>query len=193
MLPNQEYLEAGRRARANFLNLAFYMETHDGRLPSDLRKVPSIEEQLNSEWREDSERGYRFSIDVIQRPRRIDGQLRLEATPRRSKRAQAAAGGADRRTTDDGGHFIAARFGGPRSRFNHFAQDASFNRGAYRALEDSWARDLKAGREVFVEIAPQYSGASTRPSSLVVVWYVGGKRHREEFSNEKGNKPSGRR
>ncbi|MHA6723215.1 hypothetical protein [Sphingomonas sp. RS2018] len=38
----------------------------------------------------------------------------------------------------------------PTEAFNHFAQDATFNRGRYRSLEDEWARDKRAGRTVAV-------------------------------------------
>lgn len=193
LLPTQDYLDRSRRARAKFLDLAFYMDTYDGRLPPDLRNVPSIEEQLNSGWRRDIKNGYTFSIDVIERPRRARGELRLVPEQSRSKRAQREAGGADRRATDDGGHFIAARFGGPRDRFNHFAQDASFNRGEYRSLEDSWVKELRAGRRVIVEIIPSYEGASRRPREVRVIWYTGGVRYWRDFPNEKKGKRNGKR
>ena len=184
MVPNQAYLDAGRRTRTDLLNLAFYVETHGGRVPPDLAQVPSIEEQLNSNWRNVRKNGYAFHIDVINRTRRANGEVTLNPEPQRSKRSQSEAGGADRRSTDDGGHFIAARFYGPRDTFNHFAQDASFNRGAYRALEDRWAKELKAGRRVFVDIIAHYEGTSSRPASLTVAWIIDGKRERKKFPNE---------
>lgn len=185
MLPTQAYLEEGRRARAKFLDLAFYMDTHGGRLPPDLTKIPSIEEQLNSDWRHVRKNGYGFQIDVIERMRHVQGEITVTSTHQRSRQSQAQAGGADRRTTDDGGHYIAARFNGPRDAFNHFAQDASFNRGAYRALEDGWAREVRAGRRVFVDIVPHYRGASARPYKLTVTWQMDGRRQTREFRNER--------
>src|SRR3546814_19055716 len=77
-----------------------------------------------------------------------------------SRRNQRSAGGADRRATDDGGHYIAARFNGPSDAFNHFAQDANFNRGTYRAMEDAWAASVRAGHRVMVDIVPHYDGLS---------------------------------
>lgn len=62
--------------------------------------------------------------------------------------------------SDDGGHYIAARFNGPTEAFNHFAQDANFNRGGYRLLEDEWARDKRAGKTVTVRIVPRLEGGS---------------------------------
>lgn len=133
-----------------------------------------------------SRNDYVYDIDQENRSRRITGELRLGTPEPRSKRAQADAGQPDRRPTDDGGHYIATRFGGPRDKFNHFAQDASFNRGAYRALEDSWAKTRRNGHRVFVDIVPHYAGSSQRPYSISVTWYVDGKAEFREFPNEKG-------
>lgn len=132
--------------------------------------------------------GYDYDLDEAKRTRRVNGKLALNPTQGRSRRAQADAGGADRRATDDGGHYIAARFDGPRDTFNHFAQDANFNRGAYRVIEDGWAKDINAGRSVFVDIVPHYEGSSLRPSSITVTWYVDGARTWKVFPNEKKGK-----
>lgn len=86
------------------------------------------------------------------------------------------------------GHYIAARFNGPRDSFNLFAQDASFNRGEYRALEDIWAKHVREGSRVVVEIVPHYRGLSARPHKLIVTWYVEGRERRREFQNEKKGK-----
>ena len=128
---------------------------------------------------------YNFSIDAHARPGQIYGELTLQSQSR-SKRAQADAGKPDRRNTDDGGHFIAARFNGPREWFNHFAQDANFNRGAYRAIEDAWARAVRSGKRVFVDIVPRYRGTSMRPHSLIVTWTIDGKKSKRRFANERG-------
>ena len=63
------------------------------------------------------------------------------------------------RATDDGGHYIARRFNGPTDAFNHFAQNANFNRGGYRALEDRWAKAIRDGKKVRVKIIPFYRAA----------------------------------
>jgi len=109
-------------------------------------------------------------------------------TASRSRRSQADAGKPDRRNTDDGGHYIAARFNGPSDWFNHFAQDANFNRGAYRVLEDDSAKAVRSGKRVFVDIVPRYHGTSNRPYMLAVTWFVDGRRIAETFSNEKAGR-----
>ena len=50
----------------------------------------------------------------------------------RSRTVQAQAAGVERQHSDDGGHYVAALFNGPTDAFNHFAQNANFNRGGYK-------------------------------------------------------------
>lgn len=136
--------------------------------------------------------GYTYQIDVGDRTRRVSGMLTTTKAPSRSRTSQRQAGGAERRTSDDGGHYIAARFNGPSEAFNHFAQDANFNRGGYRLLEDEWARDKRAGRAVTVKIVPQFNGGSVRPSTINVWWTVDGKLKSSQFPNERSEKRRGR-
>lgn len=131
--------------------------------------------------------GYRYDLDAHVRTTHVRGEVRLEVQPR-SRRAQANAGKPDRRSSDDGGHYIAARFNGAGEWFNHFAQDANFNRGAYRALEDRWARLVRSGKQVFVEIVPYYHGSSMRPYLLTVSWIVDGEEHFQDFLNERSER-----
>ena len=184
-LPHQAYLDAGHAARTKFLALAHYMDTHGGKLPPDPANPPSLESQiLDTNWRKETKNGYDFHIDVIARQREIVADLTNGPIAKRSRREQAQAGKPNRRPGDEGGHFIAVRFNGPSDSFNHFAQDRNFNRGAYRAMEDGWAKDLQAGRKVVLNIVPRYEGASKRPFKLVVRWYVDGNPNIQHFSNE---------
>ena len=103
----------------------------------------------------------------------------------RSKTLQAEAGKPDRQPTDEGGHLIAAKFGGPRAAYNHIAQDANFNRGAYRALEDQWAKAQREGKQVSVRIDISYSEGSKRPSELRAAWTIAGVTKGKHFGNAK--------
>ena len=132
--------------------------------------------------------GYRFAIDGEGRTREVTGSLTLGQSGSRSRAEQARAGVPDRLASDDGGHYIAARFSGPRDAFNHFAQDRNFNRGGYRALEDQWAREIRNGQSVKVDILPYYSGRSRRPSFLKVNWSIGTSRFRKYFMNRRGGR-----
>ena len=117
--------------------------------------------------------GYEYRIDGEDRTREVSGTITLNNAQTRSRAAQTNAGGSDRLDSDDGGHYIARRFNGPTDAFNHFAQDANFNRGEYRSLEDSWAKATAKGDKVVVRITPLYSGASKRPSTLNIRYSIG--------------------
>lgn len=130
--------------------------------------------------------GYRFDIDANRRTTLAEGPLAAGPNAGRSRSLQRRAGGDDREQRDDGGHYIAPRFNGPKEWFNHFAQDRNFNRGAYRELERQWGKDVAAGRKVFVTIIPAYRGESNRPSSIAVYWTVRGQKKMQIFRNEHG-------
>jgi hypothetical protein len=146
---------------------------------------PAVAKRATEEnWRHVTRNGYHFLVDAKSRTRHVSGVVVLNTNQTRSRSAQARAGRPDRRSSDDGGHYIARRFNGPTEAFNHFAQDANFNRGAYRALEDEWARAIRAGRSVMIRIVPGYEGSSRRPSLINVWFWVGGKGKSLRFPNE---------
>lgn len=177
MLPKQSYLDAGRAAKNKLIAIA------DALRPPGPARIPS-----DAGWRRISKNGYEFRVDSIERTRLGTGSLKLDSSQVRSRTAQSSAGGKDRLASDQGGHFIGVRFNGPTDRFNHFAQDARFNNGAYKAMENGWERDLKSGKKVYVRITPEYSGASMRPYAIEVNYTVGGETHRRRFVNAaKGN------
>jgi len=131
--------------------------------------------------------GLKYELDRSGRTRLVEGDLGTDHMGR-SKKLQAQAGGADRRRSDDGGHFIAPRFGGPKEAYNHFAQDANFNRGAYRVLENEWAGAQRKGEDVRVSIDVRYSADSRRPYQLTVSWTISGDRKHKVFSNTPGGR-----
>lgn len=192
-LPHQQFLDAGKRARDTFLALAHYINLTGGKLPPSVARPPSIAMQIEASGRREFQaNGYRYEIDMLLRTRHVTGEIALKSESR-SRSAQTNAGKRDRRTTDDGGHFIAARFNGPRKWFNHFVQDANFNRGAYRALENRWAEAIRSGKRVFVDIVPEYRGTSMRPYRLIVTSIIDGNKRIEDFPNEKQGRRSGDR
>lgn len=136
--------------------------------------------------------GYEYQIDDKGRTRRVTGSLTLASTQVRSRLAQAQAGGADRRPTDDGGHYIATRFNGPTDAFNHFAQDRNFNRGRYRLLEDQWARAKRAGKKVSVKIVPGFIGSSRRPAIIDITFTINGEKRSVKLANEPQGKQHGK-
>ena len=86
------------------------------------------------------------------------GVLQFSNNPIRDSHAQATAGGLARRQgghewgEDDGGHLIAARFGGSPGPENLTAQNRNLNRGSYKRMENEWAAHLEAGDKVFVHL-----------------------------------------
>ncbi|WP_106640438.1 DNA/RNA non-specific endonuclease [Allosphingosinicella vermicomposti] len=116
--------------------------------------------------------GYLYEIDGDGRTRRVSGDISIKADQGRSRTAQRSAGGIDRRPGDHGGHYIARRFNGPTDAVNHFAQDAKFNRGDYRRLEEQWARAKRIGKSVRVKIVPVFHKGSQRPSGLNIWFWI---------------------
>lgn len=140
-------------------------------------------QQAEPPWRTEVRNGYTFKIDARNRTRSASGDLRLALAIRRSRVAQARAGGADRRKSDEGGHCSAARFDGPTDAFNHFAQDREFNRSDYRRLEDQWAANKRAGRHVRVRIVPHFTNSSDRPDVINVYFWLNGMPQSRRYSN----------
>jgi hypothetical protein len=155
-------------------------ETHSDHAGADLGNQSD-----QPTWRHVFRNGYDYEIDERERTRRVSGVLVLAPPQPRSRSLQRRAGGSDRLAKDDGGHYIAPRFNGPTEAFNHFAQDASVNRGKYRALEDQWARAKKAGSAVTVKIVPNFGGTSQRPRTIDVVFTINGLENSVKLPNER--------
>lgn len=155
--------------------------------------IPQPAPEAKPELRREVRNGYTYRIDVDNRTREVSGELHTTPAASRSRDAQRTAGGTDRRPTDHGGHYIAARFDGPTDAFNHFAQDANFNVGSYRVLENQWAKELGRGKHVFVSITPIYVGTLRRPDQLRVTFSINGQSDRRKFHNERQGKLHGKR
>jgi len=183
MLPTQRSLDEGRDARSKFMALGLYMDTHGGKLPPDPANPPSVEKQISATHRQISANGYVFELDLADRYKRVTGTLTRNRAQGRSRKAQEMAGRPDRLPKDHGGHVIARRFNGPREWFNHFAQDGSFNRGAYAKLEKEWDKAMDAGHIVKVDIRASYVGLSRRPNLIVAYYWVDGEPHVRRFMN----------
>lgn len=137
------------------------------------------------DWRKVESNGYQFLLDENNDPHRIEvPDLSIDARTPRSRSAQRNAGKPDRLPTDDGGHFIAHRFNGPRDAFNHFAQDASINRGKYRVLEQKWFDAKAKGKSVSLAMEIVYPEGSRRPDRLLIWYNIGGHTEYAEVPNQ---------
>lgn len=74
---------------------------------------------------------------------------------------------------DDSSHLIGDRFDGDNSLSNIVAMKSELNRGAYKAMENEWARAIENGDIVNGTIELVYSGQSFRPDSIEVVYTIG--------------------
>ncbi|NJN47112.1 MAG: hypothetical protein HC808_12210, partial [Candidatus Competibacteraceae bacterium] len=100
---------------------------------------------------------YTYDTDELGRVERVSGELHLDAADRNTYRQQQA-GGAERLTTDDGGHLVGSQFDGPGEAINLIAQNRGINRsgGQWYALESTWQTALNRGHQVSVDIQPVF-------------------------------------
>ena len=75
---------------------------------------------------------------------------------------------------DQAAHLAADRFGGSPELANLVSQSSHVNLSEYRKLENKWAKAIKEGKNVQVEVTVIYEGASTRPSTFVVTHTIEG-------------------
>lgn len=77
---------------------------------------------------------------------------------------------------DQGGHLIAARFGGPGEQINLVPMKKSINQagGDWYNMEATWAQKIQNGTSITdVKIEIQY-GSNGRPTSFSVTWKENG-------------------
>jgi hypothetical protein len=129
-----------------------------GAAPSTTRRArPAIDNPRN--WRRVEANGYTYRIDALGRTRRVTGTITENRTQSRSRTAQMRAGGADRRSSDHGGHYIARRF----------------------------------NKTVEVRIVPVYEGSSSRPSRIIVSYWMDGVHSLARFPNEPRERTNAKR
>ena len=128
-----------------------------------------------------------YTTDDIGRVKEIDANLTLN-TKDRNTYQQCKTGKCGGKTDDDGGHLIASIFNGPGEKLNLIPQNSNLNRGAWKNMEKEWAKALKEGKEVKVNIKPVYTGNSSRPDSFKVSYSIDGKIKDEIFNNAIGGK-----
>lgn len=128
-----------------------------------------------------------YHTDDLSRPSDIKATLELSKNDRNTY--QQCKGGKCGNPGDEGGHIIASIFGGPGERLNIVPMDGNLNKGVWKQMENSWAKDLKAGKKVDVKIQPIYADDSKRPSSFNVTYSVdNGRPTRVNIDNAPGGK-----
>lgn len=128
-----------------------------------------------------------YHTDELSRPSDIKATLELSKNDRNTY--QQCVGGKCGNPGDEGGHLVASIFGGPGERLNIVPMDGNLNKGVWKQMENSWAKDLKAGKKVDVQIQPIYADNSKRPSSFNVTYSVdNGRPTRVNIDNAPGGK-----
>ena len=125
---------------------------------------------------------YTFESDGIGRPISAKGQLKLGAG-NRDVNAQLKVGYEDRKVGDQGGHLIAARFGGPGGIENLVAMKAEINQGDYKKMENDLAKAALDGKNVNANIEVMYDGDSKRPNRILVIYTIDGEKTKRIFNN----------
>ena len=88
------------------------------------------------------------------------------------------------REGDDRGHLIAHQFNGSDRMENMVPQDWRINQGGFKNLEDSLAKQVKAGHDVCVSVIPFYGGDSHRPDGIFYFYKIDGVSYAVLFPND---------
>jgi hypothetical protein len=85
---------------------------------------------------------------------------------------------------DHAGHLIGDRFGGSPELDNLVSQAENVNRSEYRKIEEQWAKALRNGQKVQLNIDIHYDQGGVRPSSFDVTYTIDGVQHRQKICNQ---------
>nr|WP_262904675.1 DNA/RNA non-specific endonuclease [Hymenobacter lucidus] len=131
--------------------------------------------------------GYEYATDAYGRIKRAKGTLRIEPkatrartqNPSSAEYMQGLAGKGDgRQAGDAGGHLIGDQFGGAGTNANLVAMKHegvnAYHTGKWGQMEKAWAKALKEGKTVEVDIETIYKDASARPHSFEVTEWING-------------------
>ena len=129
--------------------------------------------------------GYTYITDNQRRIIHVEGTLKLQSG-KRNTGAQVRAGGKDRiQNLDQGGHLIGTQFNGSGNLDNLVPQhkDVNGSGGEWYNMEMEWAKALKEGKKVEVNIEVIYSGSSARPDSFSVLYKINGQEQTKIIQN----------
>ncbi|MBQ8741198.1 MAG: DNA/RNA non-specific endonuclease [Clostridia bacterium] len=84
---------------------------------------------------------------------------------------------------DHAGHLFGDRFGGSEDIDNLVSQLALVNMSKYKKIENQWARAIKNGQKVSVDIEVKYDGDSMRPVGFIVKYTIDGISFKKNITN----------
>ncbi len=130
--------------------------------------------------------GYKYETDDCGRIVSAEGKLQVKAHEGRGeiKVSKSELGKGDEKDTDDRGHIIGDQFNGAGGPGNIVLQDRYQNQsGDYWKLEKELANEVKNGKDVYMKIDIDYPGASQRPDSFLVNYFINGEEFVKIISN----------
>lgn len=129
--------------------------------------------------------GYSYETDENGRIKHASGKLYLAGSHNRIMNDLIGTiGKGDELDTDDRGHIIGHQFNGSGGMENLVPQDMNINRGDYKALEYSLAKEVDVGKNVSVSIIPYYQNESRRPEMFLFFYTIDGVSHNVMFPNK---------
>ncbi|MCT9846117.1 hemagglutinin repeat-containing protein [Leclercia adecarboxylata ATCC 23216 = NBRC 102595] len=128
-----------------------------------------------------------YKTDHLARPQQVEATLSANVKDRNGY--QQCKAGKCGNPGDEGGHLIASIFNGPGEKLNLVPMDGNLNKGAWKQMENTWAKAVNEGKEVKVNIQPTYVGDSVRPDKFYIEYTIdGGRPITETFKNAPGGK-----
>ena len=189
-------------------NNAEIMEQEQNKVDLAEQYEPNSKFEINGQTYETDDNGYIYKMDGYEllpnTKYEIDGVIyetdglgrivscegNATSTPEgeRDIKAQAIAGGEDRKAGDQGGHILARIFGGAKGIENMIAmRGTAINQSVYKRMENEIGRALEDGKEVRIRVDVEYEGDSKRPSKITAIYTIDGKETIVQFDNDEGS------
>ena len=131
--------------------------------------------------------GSKYKTDEYGRIISCDSNPKQTPEESRDLKAQAEAGGKDRKEGDQGGHIIARILGGSKGLENMLAMRGPLNQGPYHTMEKEIDKALSENKDVHIHVNVEYKDDSQRPSKITVRCTIDGKETVYEFDNDEGS------
>lgn len=84
---------------------------------------------------------------------------------------------------DQAGHLAGDRFGGSPELNNIVSQSKGVNLSSYKKIENEWAKSIKEGKKVTVNVDIKYDGSGLRPVEFNVNYIIDGRRYSRNIMN----------
>jgi hypothetical protein len=125
-----------------------------------------------------------YETDELGRVNRVSGNLELGKIGRNEYQQGKSVTLKDgTKGVDEGGHLVGHQFKGAGEQINYVPMKGSLNQGAWKQMEQDWAKALRDGKKVEIDINPIYEGVSKRPSEIEVFYKIDGKEYIKTFPN----------